>query len=153
MLAEASQYAEDVGVSVGLMEGDIRHLPYSNNSFDVVLCVRFLNLAGGPDIRAVLKELARVSRGHVLIGVRYLTHFSDLGVGLLDLISRCARLSGLSRYRAVRLGRTQYRKGQVDAAIEEAGLQPLQSRLVERRWDGTDYAFLLLGKVKGVGRA
>ena len=148
MLAQARLYADAVGVFVDLIERDIRQLPFADNRFDAALCVRFVNLVGAPGIGEVLKELARVSRSHVLIGVRYLTPFRDLGFGLPALVRRCARLLGLTRYRSGRLGRNQYRKSEVDAAIREAGLEPFRSRHLERRWDGTDYVFLLLHKAR-----
>ncbi len=146
MLEQAREYAKKIGIHVALTECDIRDLPYPDNSFDVALCVRLLNLIEAPDLGVVLKELARVSRDKVLIGVRYLAPVRELGVEPFDLIRRCMRVSGLTRYHLRRLRRTEYCKREVDAAIREAGLQTYGRKMVGRRWDGTDYAFLLLSK-------
>jgi ubiquinone/menaquinone biosynthesis C-methylase UbiE len=75
MLEQASNHAEEVGATVTLAEGDIRNLPFPNDHFDLVLCVRFLNLAGEAVMAQALRELARVSRRSVLIGVRYLAPY------------------------------------------------------------------------------
>ena len=151
MLDEAANYAEEVGAAVTLAEGDIRNLPFPNNHFDLVLCVRFLNLAGEALMAESLRELARVSRQSVLIGVRYLAPYSELGKSPFDLLRRTMRFLRLPIYRSSRWGLTNYRKDHVDAAIQEAGLQPLTSHHVERRWDGTDYVFLHLNKLEPVG--
>jgi ubiquinone/menaquinone biosynthesis C-methylase UbiE len=147
MLEQASNHAEEVGATVTLAEGDIRNLPFPNDHFDLVLCVRFLNLAGEAVMAQALRELARVTRRSVLIGVRYLAPYDELGKSPFDLLRRAMRLVRLPIYRSSRWGLTNYRKGLVEAAIEEAGLHPLSSHHIERRWDGTDYVFLHLNKL------
>jgi ubiquinone/menaquinone biosynthesis C-methylase UbiE len=150
MLEQAAGFAEEVGATVALAEGDIRALPFPNSNFDLVLCVRFLNLAGEAVMAEALKELARVSRKSVLIGIRYLTPYSELGMSPFDLLRRAMRLLGLPRFRSRRWGLTNYRKGNVEAAIRGAGLLPISSHHVERRWDGTDYVFFHLHKLEPV---
>jgi 2-polyprenyl-3-methyl-5-hydroxy-6-metoxy-1,4-benzoquinol methylase len=50
-----------------LAVADVRHLPFSPGSFDLVVCLEVLEHV--PDAAAGLSELLRVSRGHVLISV------------------------------------------------------------------------------------
>ena len=148
MLEEAANHAGEIGAAVTLAEGDIRNLPFPDNHFDLVICVRFLNLAGETIMAEALSELARVSRQSVLIGIRHLAPYSELGLSPFDLLRRTMRLLGLPRYRSSRWGLTNYRKSHVEAAIKEAGLQLNSSHHVERRWDGTDYVFLHLNKIE-----
>jgi len=53
--------------SSSLIVADVRHLPFSPNSFDLVVCLEVLEHM--PDAASGLSELLRVSRDHVLISV------------------------------------------------------------------------------------
>jgi ubiquinone/menaquinone biosynthesis C-methylase UbiE len=50
-----------------LIMADVCHLPFSPNSFDLVMCLEVLEHV--PDAASGLSELLRVSRDHVLISV------------------------------------------------------------------------------------
>jgi len=74
MLAAADPVLQTAGLdrsALRLDVGDARALPYEDDAFDLVLCVRFLQsvLALG-DVPAVLDELRRVSRGAVIVQLR-----------------------------------------------------------------------------------
>ena len=55
------------------LRADARHLPFRSNSVDVALSVRFLHLLDRDTRMAVLKELARVTRGTVIVEYRSVT--------------------------------------------------------------------------------
>ena len=150
MLEQAARHAADIGADVALAKGDIRDLAFPDSHFDLVLCVRFLNLAGEAMMGDALKEIARVSRRGVLIGVRYLAPYDELGSSPFDLLRRFMRLVRLPSFRSRRWGLTNYPKDQVEAALRDAGLLPVGTRLLEKRWDGTDYVFLHLTKLAAV---
>ena len=147
MLEQAANHAEEIGATVTLAKGDIRDLPFPDSHFDLVLCVRFLNLAGDAMMAEALREIARVSHRGVLIGVRYLAPYAELGRSPFDLLRRLMRLVRLPNFRSRRWGLTNYSKDQVEGAIREAGLLPVGTRLLEKRWDGTDYVFLHLTRI------
>lgn len=68
---EALQNGASVdGASVDLATGDVTSLAYGDDSFDLAVCVRLLNLVDVDVVARAVSELARVSRGHVLIGLR-----------------------------------------------------------------------------------
>ena len=60
MLAIARQRASDLGRDVDLREGDAEHLPFSDASFDTVVCA--LSLCTIPDPAEALGEMRRVLR-------------------------------------------------------------------------------------------
>jgi len=50
-------------------QGDVQHLQFAANSFDCVVCTEVLEHV--PDISSAAREITRVSRSHILIGVPY----------------------------------------------------------------------------------
>ncbi len=69
MAARALARAQAIGgVPADAGVADIRFLPFADRSFDVVLSMRLLHHLHDPaDRAAMFRELARVTRGHVLI--------------------------------------------------------------------------------------
>lgn len=60
MLAVADKRSADLGRQVTLVEADAHRLPFSDASFDTVVCT--LGLCGIPDHRAAIAEMHRVLR-------------------------------------------------------------------------------------------
>ena len=62
MLAVARRtVGENTATRVCFLESDIFHLPYSNHTFRVAVCIRFFNLVGRCQRLEALRELARVA--------------------------------------------------------------------------------------------
>ena len=80
MLRQAKERAESVASSIRLLEGDIRHLDATAGEYDAVVCIRFLNWIDFNSLNTVLAELARVTRCHLIIGIRTYLTASELGV-------------------------------------------------------------------------
>jgi len=75
--------------SVGFSVADIHHLPFPNNSFDIVLCMGIFQTM--EDYEGGLKEVGRVLKNNGLVIVTTLNRFS-----LFALLSREKSGSGLS---------------------------------------------------------
>lgn len=146
MLAQARECAERTGAKVSLQQGDIRHMNFPDGHFDAAVCLRFLNWVDSQGVADVLKELARVSRDRLLIGVRYLTPESELRMHGIDLVLRGSRLLRLPHIHARRHGMIVHRKSDLESLFEKLRLSVLEECMIERRWDGTDYVFYVLGK-------
>lgn len=56
---------------VATVQGDACHLPFANDSFDLVACCEVLEHIPPPLLTSACAELARVARGSVIIGVPY----------------------------------------------------------------------------------
>lgn len=68
MSSEAIAYAEErFGERARFRTGNVYKLPFSDNSFDVVLCSEVLEHLDEPDL--AVRELIRVARRHVVITV------------------------------------------------------------------------------------
>ena len=146
MLKQARKCADEIGARIDLVEGDIRAIPFPDAQFDLVSCLRFLNWIDAEGVRVVLPELARASRAHLLIGVRYATPLPDLGYTPRDVVSRVSTHMGLATFRTRRWGLLVHERSTLTDEFERLGLAIVASRRVERRWDGTDYVFFLLRK-------
>lgn len=70
MLSKASAKIETSGAHASIVRGDLLRLPYESNAFDVVLCLRFLNLVPKSHAIMAIQEMSRVSSGWVLLGAR-----------------------------------------------------------------------------------
>lgn len=146
MIAQARTNAERIGARVRLIKGDILSLPYDDDTFDLVTCIRFLNLIDWRGVDLVLHELTRVSRDKIMIGVRYFTPFSDLQARPADLLRLAMRLIWFPRYVAHRRQLVFHDKQSLTKLLDSLGVEVLDRSYVERRWDGTDYVILLLRK-------
>jgi SAM-dependent methyltransferase len=96
-------------------------LPFADGAFAGVLCCRFLQHLPDPaERRAVLRELARVSRGPVI-------------VSFFDALSlQHARRLVRRRLGKKRSGRTAITRGALLADLRAAGLRPLRWRALGR---------------------
>lgn len=146
MIAQARVNAERVGAEVRLVKSDILSLPYDDDTFDLVMSIRFLNLIDWQGVGLVLHELMRVSRDKIMIGIRYFTPFSDLQARPADLLRLAMRLIGVPRYLARRRELMFHEKQALTELLDSLGVEVLLRSYVERRWDGTDYVILLLQK-------
>lgn len=146
MLAEAKAYADRIGASIQLRQGDIRNIDFPDNHFDLVTCLRFLNWIDDKGVETALRELVRVSRDKLLIGIRYLAPYEELGFDGRSLGRRAMRYLGFPQHRAKRWGLVFHEKAFVDNLFKSLGLKVLESQHVERRSDGTDYVFYMLQK-------
>jgi len=79
MLHKAEAKARRLGYAVRLEQGDIRAIPATERSFDVVVCVRFLNWIELTAVREALAELRRVSRRYVIISASHFVPVAELG--------------------------------------------------------------------------
>ena len=131
MLAVARRRLTSLGYDVPLIESSVEHLPYADASFDAATCVGLL-MHLDPDVRVrALRELARVSRGRVVVQYGCVDAFQRLGARIarrqpgqvrfpvsepemfddlrrsgLKLIARFWAMRGLSSSLIVRLSRT-----------------------------------------------
>lgn len=70
MLAQARDKASALGATrIELKEGDALSLPCADSSFDTVFCFRLVHLMPPELVPGVFVELARVTRGHILMQV------------------------------------------------------------------------------------
>jgi SAM-dependent methyltransferase len=144
MLAVAGQYAEELQFDVELRQGDIRSIPFDDSAFDLVTCIRFLNWIDFDGVRQCLAELTRVSRDKLLLGIRQKTPYGDLRPSRNDLVRLAHLLSRHSKRRARREGLIYHTRSQVRGLFAEFGLEIVDFRQTDGRWDGTDYLIYLL---------
>ena len=78
MLSEAKRLRGDLLENCKIDTGDARNLPYANNSFDVIVCFRFL---GGhvtfKDAKKVISEFCRVSSKYLILELTAVSEGGD----------------------------------------------------------------------------
>ena len=151
MLTQAKIAAKAIGVPVQFVQADVRSVPFEQDSFDLVVCIRFLNLLDERGLELVLSELARLSRHRLLVGVRYVNSLSDFRGTARDFARLLARPVWIARWAfhlvfGYRKIAKAHRQAFVLQAIRKLGLTIAELRHVERRWDSADYVLLLLEK-------
>lgn len=67
MVAESQRQADDLGLKANLTTGSILDLPYSDDTFDIAVCVRMLQWLTPADTDTAIGELARVTRGPIIV--------------------------------------------------------------------------------------
>lgn len=144
MLAIASARAGAIGKQVELGFADIRNIPFEDDYFDLVSCLRFLNWVDADGVEQAVKELTRVSRDKLLLGIRYLPPLNEVVHGPRPIVRLGMRAIGAPRRRERRTGLSFQHKRFIEELFDRLGLAVVKSRLIERRMDGTDYVFFLL---------
>ena len=92
MLAQARDKATTLGMPrVVLKEGDALSLPCADSSFDTVVCFRLAHLLPPELVLGLFSELARVTRGHVLMQV-YASPEHAVGGSLRRVVAHLLRL-------------------------------------------------------------
>lgn len=149
MLTQARQKAERLGLAVLLEEGDIRRLRFPNEVFDGAVCIRLLNLIDFSDVVQAVRELARVSKRHVILGVRCFAPISEL-VRRPRRVRLIAR-QWVRRLRAAMSGRVLriHSQARMLDALRQNGLTIVRSTTVEQFANGSDLVVYLLDKQGG----
>lgn len=139
MLEECKKKAESKNYRMVVKEGSIFNLDYKDGSFDVAVCIRFLNWIVGEDFDRAFAELYRVTDNHLIVGIR---HF----VPLKELYFTSLGLNRIIRQRIQRFQKTMGRDGliihekeRVHKLFTQYNLKLMQSKCIECRGDGTDY--------------
>ena len=146
MLQQAEANAFNSEANVRLELGDILSIARDDGSFDLVICIRFLNLIPWSGVEAVVEELARVSGDKIMIGVRYCPSAVGLSANGSRPLRWIMRKVGMPQYLARRRRLVFHAEASLDKLFGDLGLHVLHRKYVERRWDGTDYAIFLLQK-------
>ena len=144
MISQAQLAAHSTAAEITLVEGDILALPFEHREFELIVCIRFLNLIGWSGVQSVVKELARVCGGRLIIGVRLFAAPGNRGRGPLALLRSVVRATGLPVLRARRRRQVVHSEQDLLTQFSELGLDILHKCYVERRWDGTDYLIFML---------
>ena len=110
MLMKGVGKARERGLGVEFLRGDAKRLPFPDDSFDLVLGMRFFHLIDEPV--AYLSEMARVSKGPVVF----------------DTFNRGSARVVYNRF--LPMGSRLYSEDDVDGVADEAGVE-----LIDRRDD------------------
>lgn len=134
MLRECDTKAREHGYEICLVRGNALALGVKTDSHDVVVCMRFLNWFRYDEVNAVIAELSRVSRGQLIVGLRHLVPFRQLGFARV-----LGRLLMHLRGRRAKQGLVYHKEKQIHSLFRGNGLAVEERHLIERRRDGTDY--------------
>lgn len=145
MLSQAQEKATENDCQMNFEIADIRNIPRDNSTFDVVICIRFLNWVSEDELRKILKELSRVSRKDVFIGVRTYAPIRCASI-LHALKNTRSALKELKKRVKKSKATTIHKQKSLEAAIEDSKLSIHQNTLIERGYDLSIYQFYHLKK-------
>lgn len=147
MLQQARKTADEIGIDeIRLLHGNIFELPFGEGEFDTVLCIRFLNWLDRSDMQAAIRELNRVSRKSIILGIRHYVPWPRLirrrGIPMLAVRQIKVRIKRLfSRDHLV-----VHAQKAIQRVIDQNKLHVEDRIIIEKRNDGTEYVFYRLGK-------
>jgi SAM-dependent methyltransferase len=72
-LAEAQRFCVDNNMSLGIIRGDMRDIPFSENEFSFVYSFNAIDFMTKPDIALSMKEITRVLKSDGLCYVNFLS--------------------------------------------------------------------------------
>jgi ubiquinone/menaquinone biosynthesis C-methylase UbiE len=150
MLRAAAEKAAKVGLTMQLKAGDIRALDAPDGSYDVAVCIRFLNWIDLAGVRTAMLELKRVARNQLIVGIRHFVPASEIGLGSPAGLRRYGQQL-LRRAKANLIGSSRpkilvHEKAGVECLFQECGLKVARSICVDSSRNGTDYNIYLLEK-------
>ncbi|MDY0885639.1 class I SAM-dependent methyltransferase [Dongia soli] len=147
MTAIAARKAEKLGLDMPLLIGDIRHIDAKADSFDIGVCICFLNWVDTAGAREALKELVRVTGGHLIVGIRHYTPLEELSFLKLQELGQFFLQIAVRIYKAfTQTGLRVHEKSAIHRIFREKNLRTVeQVRVVPRKY-GTDYYIYMLEK-------
>jgi SAM-dependent methyltransferase len=146
LVQSRSRLAEYPNLDASLVLGDLTRLAIDDASVDIAVCVRFMNLVDLPVARSALAELARVSGGRVIFGLRvheawHLRSEVSYRVHLGRLARRVKSWSvSLIRHRKAR----PHPLRDFTRMLDRQRLHVAASRFIDRAADGAPYHIHLL---------
>ena len=139
MLSQCEKKAKEHEYDMSLVRGGIFDLGLSDGCFEVVVCIRFLNWIGFDDMVRVVAELKRVTRGHLVLGLRHMVPPAELGFFRLT-----RQIYMRLRRRLAERGLVYHGKDEILTAFKNNDLEIEEQHCLEKRRDGTDYVFYVL---------
>lgn len=149
MLDKAKQHPCFTESKMRLSEGDIFNLEYPDNTFEISVCIRFLNLVDENSVAKSIKELARVSNHCLVVGIRHVLTLGELrvytGRGLKTFLRQIR-----SRIKKRREGKVIFHnEKRIRSVFNQNELMVRRKECIENRKDGTDYYIYVLEKASG----
>jgi ubiquinone/menaquinone biosynthesis C-methylase UbiE len=146
MLHEAQNHPYAEKIEHTLSEANIFDLSYPDSSFDLAICIRFMNLVNSKEVHQALEQLARVSKKHIIVGIRDLVPISNIKIHTPSGLKMYARQC-LSRLTKQAKGKIAFHtKSTVESIFNDIGVKIIKKECIEHRDDGTDYFIYLLEK-------
>ncbi|MDX1389258.1 MAG: class I SAM-dependent methyltransferase [Acidobacteriota bacterium] len=144
MLAKAREKATDLQFDVDLVERSVDALEFEDESFDVVVCIRFLDWVDSDFLARALAELTRLTRRTIVAYIPTYTPLAELRPWTIQGLVRGMRQLKLRFYRArTRSDSVLHVRARVLAIADELGLRLDQRICIDdpsrRPWKlGTD---------------
>jgi ubiquinone/menaquinone biosynthesis C-methylase UbiE len=147
MLELARKRADEIGLEVRLYEASVAELPLPSGSVDTTVCVRLVYSFSMAEIESVLRELARVTSGRIILSDRHAAPVTAAPVAAVPrALARRGKRSARNAWEQAR-GGTVKRFHRQDALLDvfrRVGLR-VEDRVPIERLDGLfDYGIWLL---------
>jgi ubiquinone/menaquinone biosynthesis C-methylase UbiE len=147
MITIAARKAQNLGLPMPLHVADIRSIDVADGTFDTAVCICFLNWVDTHGARTALRQLVRVTRRSLIIGIRHYVPFRQLHPATpkgflqwsLQLAARAHKAANSNTLRV-------HAETDIIAMFREFGLSLRCREPVVPRKYGTDYCIYMLEK-------
>jgi ubiquinone/menaquinone biosynthesis C-methylase UbiE len=147
MLAIAQGKVKELDYVMDLREGNVMDISVAKGSYDIAVCICFLNWVNFAEAETAIAELCRVSRRYVILSMRHYVPRSELRLaspnGLFHFLTRPA---GAVRSRLSKNALIIHHKSDVFQMVKQNNLDIMEAIRVTPRKFGTDYFIYLLRK-------
>ena len=147
MIAIAAAKAQKIGLNMPLHIADIRSIDAMDGTFDVAICICFLNWIDIRGTREAFSELVRVARKSLIVGIRHYTPVGKLHPATPRgfwqwLLQMAVRFYKILHRDSLRI----HEQAEILAMFKQHGLEMKRRfRVVPPKY-GTDYFIYLLEK-------
>lgn len=147
MLALAKEKAQKFKIKIEFKNGSLFESGIPNSSYEVVICVRFVNWLHQENASKIIHELNYISSKNIILGVRTLTPIPEifkLGLKGVPIIARqfVRRFIKAPKERALHF----HKRTLLLKTFKKIGLTIEKFEYVEKRRDGTEYIIYQLRK-------
>ena len=140
MIGVASAKATQLQAKITLRQGSVLDLKFPDGAFDCAMCVRLMNWLRSEEMDQAIGQLSRVSKKHLILGIRSHGRKSNAFQRFMTLIRQKTSKSSRKWHAII------HDKAEIDATFQKHALKIVQQQTVPHGREGTDYIFYLLTK-------
>jgi SAM-dependent methyltransferase len=128
-LAEAQRYCAENNVSLGIIRGDMRSIPFSGKKFSFIYSFNAIDFMTKPDIAVSMREITRVLK---IKGLCYVNFLSVDDAETWEPFCKTAPALDLLKSESF----AHFEDNEADVYFEDYDILRKEKRLIDKLWEG-----------------